>query len=161
MNSPIGVSVLEGLCHLYWQIHILKNFFVEVCWNCPSCGRILITYIKLINAWNPLKDSSLKSSPLRIDCVWKKLLNKKNYDHSWFFATRFMKKEVKSIKKKITDLYFEQIINCNRKRNSQRRTLYPPPLNQKKKTEKSTVIFRNEYNTFSLRRSPIIISVSA
>lgn len=158
MNSPIGVSVLEGLCHLYWQIHILKNFFVEVCWNCPSCGRILITYIKLINAWNPLKDSSLKS-PLRIDCVWKKLLNKKNYDHSWFFATRFMKKEVKSIKKKITDLYFEQIINCIKF--AAQNIVPPPPQPKKKKTEKSTVIFRNEYNTFSLRRSPIIISVSA
>lgn len=108
----------------------------------------------------PAKRQQLKISSkdwLRLE----KLLNKKNYDHSWFFATRFMKEEVKSIKKKITDLYFEQIINCNRKRNSQRRTLYPPPLNQKKKTEKSTVIFRNEYNTFSLRRSPIIISVSA
>lgn len=47
-----------------------------------------------------------------------------------------MKKEVKSIKKKITDLYFEQIINCNRKPNSQRRTLYPPPNQKKKKDRK-------------------------
>lgn len=83
----------------------------------------------------PAKRQQLKISSkdwLRLE----KLLNKKNYDHSWFFATRFMKKEVKSIKKKITDLYFEQIINCNRKPNSQRRTLYPPPQPKKKKDRK-------------------------
>lgn len=105
----------------------------------------------------PAKRQQLKISSkdwLRLE----KLLNKKNYDHSWFFATRFMKKEVKSIKKKITDLYFEQIINCIK---FAAQNIVPPPPNQKKKTEKSTVIFRNEYNTFSLRRSPIIISVSA
>lgn len=49
-----------------------------------------------------------------------------------------MKKEVKSIKKKITDLYFEQIINCIK---FAAQNIVPPPPNQKKKRQKKAPSF--------------------